>query len=69
MRQDELKDEIVCECRILNVGSLSMTDEPARTATLEAVRRAKLSGASIAYDPNYRKSLWENEAGAIKEMQ
>lgn len=69
LRQDELKDEIVCECRILNVGSLSMTDEPARTATLEAVRRAKLSGASIAYDPNYRKSLWENEAGAIKEMR
>lgn len=54
--------------KILHVGSLSMTTQPARNATEEAVRYAKEHGVIISYDPNYRPVLWNNEAQAIRMM-
>ena len=54
--------------RVLHFGSVSLTAEPARTATLEAVRAAKARGAWVSYDPNYRASLWPDEETAIRRM-
>ena len=54
--------------KILHVGSLSLTDEPARSATMAALRFAKTVGALVSYDPNYRDALWESEAEAVKRM-
>lgn len=53
---------------ILHVGSLSLTDEPARGATMEALRLARASGLTVSYDPNYRERLWTGEAEAVKRM-
>ena len=53
---------------ILHVGSLSMTTQPSRGATEEAVRYAKDNGVVISYDPNYRPVLWNNESQAIRMM-
>ena len=50
-------------------GSLSLTEEPSRSATLEALKEAKRHGALISYDPNYRARLWENEKTAVASMQ
>lgn len=50
----ELNQKIVRDTRVFHIGSLSLTDEPARTTTFQAVRMAKESGALISYDPNYR---------------
>ncbi len=54
--------------KFLHFGSVSLTAEPARTATLYAARTAKENGAIISYDPNYRASLWPNEAWAVARM-
>ena len=54
--------------KVLHFGSVSLTAEPARTATLEAARTAKASGAWVSYDPNYRASLWSDEETAIRTM-
>lgn len=48
---------------------MSLTDEPARSATLEAVKTAKETGALISYDPNYRASLWKDETTAVETMK
>lgn len=58
---DELNQKLLEDCKVFHFGSLSLTDEPARTATIEAVKIAKSSGALISYDPNYRASLWEKK--------
>lgn len=55
--------------KILHVGSLSLTDEPARGATYYAVTTAKSAGAMISYDPNYRASLWPNRETAQKRIR
>ena len=52
LRADELDVELLGQTAILHVGSLSLTDEPARTATLRAIETAKAAGAVISYDPN-----------------
>ena len=55
-------------CRIFHLGSLSLTQEPVRSASIEAVREAKAAGAMISFDPNYRASLWESQEAAVKNM-
>lgn len=54
---------------ILHFGSVSLTDPGCRDAVTATVQAAKQAGALISYDPNYRASLWENEAAAIREMR
>ena len=60
--------ELLSSTKILHFGSVSLTAEPARTATLEAARTAKASGAWVSYDPNYRSSLWPDGQTAIRNM-
>lgn len=55
--------------RILHLGSVSLTAEPARSATLAAAEHARQKGALISYDPNYRANLWPDEATALAWMK
>lgn len=57
------------ECRIFHVGSLSLTHEPARTTTFEAVTAAKNANVLISYDPNYRSALWSSPRAAVCMMK
>ena len=44
---------------VLDYGSLSLTDEPVRTATVNAIEAAEKAGGWNSFDPNLRKPLWE----------
>lgn len=61
--------ELLLNSRILHVGSISLTDEPCRSATLYAIKKARENGVIISYDPNYRASLWRSESEAVKQMR
>ncbi len=65
LRSDELDREWLANTRALHVGSVSLTDEPARSATFEAVRLAKQNNALISFDVNYRPALWHSQADAL----
>lgn len=69
LSSDELHKNLLTDCRIFHFGSLSLTNEPSRTATIEAVKIAKEAGAIVSFDPNYRAPLWENEQQAAKQMK
>lgn len=64
----EVETELLQQTKIFHVGSLSLTDEPARTTTFQAVKMAKENGAIISYDPNYREPLWESREVATERM-
>lgn len=66
---EELDHKLLKSCRIFHFGSLSLTAEPSKSATLHAVSVAKQAGALISYDPNYRPSLWKNREDAIMMMK
>ena len=43
---------------MFHFGSISLTSDPVRSATLSALKTAKTAGAVISYDPNFRENLW-----------
>jgi fructokinase len=63
---DDLNKEMLTHCNVFHFGSVSLTDEPSKSATLKAAAIAKDSGAIISYDPNYRPLLWKSESEAKK---
>jgi fructokinase len=69
LKPEELRPDILGQCKIFHFGSLSLTDEPSRSATLAALNMAKKAGAIIAYDPNYRAPLWPSVDAAIAQMR
>jgi len=64
----DISPEQLKSTRILHFGSVSLTAEPARSATLHAAKSAKGLGAIISYDPNYRASLWPDQKTAVARM-
>lgn len=68
LRADEVGLDLLHRCRILHVGSLSLTSEPARSTTLFAVEEAGEFGALISYDPNYRADVWPSRGVASDEI-
>ena len=69
LTEAELDENVIKNSKIFHLGSLSLTDEPARSATYKALEIAKAAGAVISYDPNYRASLWQNESMAREYMR
>lgn len=68
LRPDELRLDLIEACRIFHFGSLSLTDEPARSATVAAVEAARRFGKLISFDPNLRPPLWREETTAREQM-
>lgn len=60
IRFEELDLSVIDDSKVFHFGSLSLTDEPAATATRKAVAYAKSKGKLITYDPNLRKPLWKD---------
>ena len=69
LTEAEVKRELISESKVFHIGSLSLTAEPAKQATLKALAYAKEAGCIISYDPNYRAPLWDSKADAIREMR
>ncbi len=65
---EELNTQLIDEAKVFHFGTLSLTDEPARTATQKAVAYAKSKGKLITYDPNLRKPLWRDLQEAKEQL-
>ena len=65
---DELDLSLIDEAKVFHFGTLSLTDEPARSATQKAVAYAKSKGKLITYDPNLRKPLWKDMQEAKQQL-
>ena len=66
---DEVKNFDYGNCDIFHFGSVSLSDEPSRSATICATKLAKSAGAIISCDPNYRAPLWKSELEASKHIR
>lgn len=61
-------DDIIADAKIFHFGTLSMTNEPVRSATRHAIKVAKENGAILSFDPNIRESLWKDMEDAGAQM-
>lgn len=68
LRPEELDGELIRNAKVFHFGSLSLTQEPARSATQSAIALAKEAGCLITYDPNYRPPLWNSAEEAKAQM-
>jgi fructokinase len=69
LEEAELDTGLLTETRVFHFGSLSLTDEPARSATMAAVKMAKNAGALISYDLNFRPALWQEPDEALVQAE
>ena len=61
LRAEELDREMLKATRAFHFGSISLIQEPSRSATLEALKIARDGGALISFDVNYRSDLWSRD--------
>jgi len=66
LKPEEIKEKVFEDNKIFHFGSISLIDEPARSATLKAIKLAKKNNNLVSYDPNLRLSLWNSVKEAKK---
>ena len=65
---EEVDTSLIDQTKAFHFGTLSLTDEPVRSATQKAVAYAREKGKLITCDPNLRKPLWPSEDAAREQM-
>ena len=60
----EIEPDLIENTRVFHFGTLSLTNDPARNATHQAVTFAREKGKYISVDPNLRRPLWASEEDA-----
>jgi sugar/nucleoside kinase (ribokinase family) len=55
---EEINEEYIKTAKLLMCGTVSMADEPARSAIFKAIEYAKKHSLKVACDPNLRDDLW-----------
>ena len=68
LKTEELDLSLIDQAKVLHFGTLSLTDEPAKTATRKAIAYAKEKGKLLTFDPNLRKPLWHSLKEAKAQM-
>lgn len=68
LRFEELDLSLIDDARVFHFGTLSLTDEPVKTTTEQAVAYARSKGKLITFDPNLRLSLWPGPEAAREQM-
>ncbi|MED6207448.1 hypothetical protein PIB30_035927 [Stylosanthes scabra] len=66
LHESELDINILKKARVFHYGSISLIDEPSKSAHLAAMRIASNSGSILSYDPNLRLALWPSAEAARK---
>ncbi len=66
---DDVDRSYLDQARILHVGSLSLTQEPAKSTTIRMIEYVRKSGGLVSYDPNWRANLWPDREKALDELR
>lgn len=69
LSEEEVDYEMIRQSKVFHFGTLSMTDEPVRSATKRALEEAKKAGCLVTFDPNLRPPLWKSLDEAREMME
>lgn len=58
----EVREKDFKGVKVFHFGTISLSLEPARSATLKALDLARKAGARVSFDPNLRFHLWKDHA-------
>lgn len=68
LQKEDINEKLLEQTKIFHFGTLSMTHEDVRQATMYAVETVKKNGAIISFDPNIREMLWESLETAKEQV-
>lgn len=68
LTEEQIPEELIRNSRIFHYGTLSMTDEPVRSATRKAIAAAEEAGLVLSFDPNLRPPLWNTLEEAREQI-
>lgn len=68
LTEEQIPEELIRNSRIFHYGTLSMTDEPVRSATRKAIAAAEEAGLVLSFDPNLRPPLWNTLEAAREQI-
>ncbi|MBK5112031.1 MAG: carbohydrate kinase [Candidatus Heimdallarchaeota archaeon] len=60
LTEKEIKSDYLTNAKYIHFGTVSLTEEPSRTATITAIDKCRGAGGKSCFDPNLRLDLWEN---------
>lgn len=69
LTESEIEVDFLRTAGLFHFGTLSMTHETNRKATVRALQIAKENGLLISFDPNLREPLWDSLAAAKEQME
>jgi fructokinase len=69
LQPGELPQDLLRSTRCLHFGSLSLIDEPIRSAALRAIDLAREGGALVSFDVNFRPALWPSREAAARRVR
>jgi len=69
LTEEDVNYDLIRQAKLFHFGTLSMTDEPVRSATKKALDTAKKAGCLISFDPNLRPPLWSSLELAKEMME
>lgn len=69
LSDSEVDEELIKYSKIFHFGTLSMTHEIVRKATMKALLIAKSNGCIISFDPNIREPLWNSLDDAKQQVE
>ena len=68
LRPEDIDPAVLDGVRMLHFGTLSQTDEPARSTHEFLIAEAKKRGVLISLDPNLRETIWDDLEEAKERM-
>lgn len=68
LTEAEIPEQSIANSRIFHFGTLSMTHDTVRNATIKAISCAKSGGVLISFDPNLRPPLWDSLESAKRQI-
>jgi sugar/nucleoside kinase (ribokinase family) len=68
LTESDLPQDWFLKLQFLHVGGVSLTRDPSRSATFQAVKLAKEHNTTVTFDPNLRLDLWSQDLSACREQ-
>lgn len=68
LKEEEIPLELLEQTEVVHFGTVSMTDEPARSTHRAVIPKVREMGKLISFDPNLREPLWKDLKEAKEQM-
>lgn len=68
LKKEDVREDDIKACKMVHAGSVSLSDEPSRSAIAHVLALADKYHKLVSFDINYRDMIWHDEARCKQEV-